>query len=217
MNAATAATFLTSEMLPVHHLPTVNSEEKGNYSEKGVHAMKKIFSGAFKSGALAVMFLTATTIWGQQSKPAQASMLNDADKSFMSEAAVGGMAEVELGRLAARKGNRADVKAFGQRMVTDHSKANSELKRLASHKGMSLPAALTDDLKAEKTKLEALSGADFDREYMSMMADDHDKDVAAFQSQATNASDPDLKAFVTKTLPTLQEHQRMAHDIKAKM
>src|SRR5205814_6248381 len=94
-----------------------------------------------------------------------ASLSGD-DRSFMTEAATGGMAEVELGRLAAQKGQSADVKKFGQRMVDDHSKAKDELKQLATRKGVTLPADLTSEQKSEKDKLSKLSGAAFDKEYM---------------------------------------------------
>jgi putative membrane protein len=96
------------------------------------------------------------------------------------------------------------VKRFGQGMVRDHSKANAKLKQLATRKGVTLPSALTDQQKQEKETLSKLAGAEFDREYMRVMVEDHDKDVAAFQNKASSASDPALKRFVTKTLPTLQ-------------
>jgi putative membrane protein len=117
--------------------------------------------------------------------------LSDDDRSFMMEASSGGMAEVEMGRLAATKGQNAEVKAFGQRMVRDHSKANAELMALAKRKGVTLPSDLNDEQKAGKAKLESLSGQEFDREYMSMMVDDHNKDVKAFADKAGNAADPD--------------------------
>lgn len=145
-----------------------------------------------------------------------AAALSSDDRSFMNEAATGGMAEVELGRLGAEKGQSADVKKFGQRMVDDHSKANDELKQLAAKKGVTLPTDLTSEQKAEKDKLSKLSGAAFDKEFMSTMVSDHDKVVKAFQDKAKDAKDADLKAFVTKTLPTLEEHQRMAKEIKGK-
>jgi putative membrane protein len=144
-----------------------------------------------------------------------APAISDEDRAFMIEAATGGMAEVEMGRLAARKATSAAVKRFGQRMVTDHSKANAELKRLAKRKGVALPTDLTPEQKADRDKLSNLSGAEFDREYMSMMVADHDKDVNAFEAKAANAADRDLKRFVVKTLPTLKMHQRMAKQIKA--
>jgi len=139
------------------------------------------------------------------------------DRAFVLEAGPGGLAEVELGRLAAQKGQSADVKKFGQRMVTDHSKANAELKKLAASKGITLPPQMDVEQMAEHDRLAKLSGADFDREYMTLMVKDHDKDVAAFMDEAKDGTDPDIKSFAAKTLPTLQEHQRLAKEIKAKL
>lgn len=149
------------------------------------------------------------------SLPAQT--VNEADQQFMKEAATGGMVEVDLGRLAARKGQNAQVRSFGTRMVRDHSKAAAELKSLARRKHVTLPTTMTDEQKTEKGNLMKLSGAEFDREYMRMMVEDHDKDVAAFQQKSRDAADAALKAWVTKTLPTLQDHQRLAHAIQGKV
>jgi putative membrane protein len=132
------------------------------------------------------------------------------DRNFVMDAAMGGMMEVELGRVAAQQGMSEAVKQFGQRMVDDHSKANQELMSLASGKGITLPAQLDEKHREHVTKLSAMSGADFDREYAKMMLSDHRKDVSEFEKQSTRGTDPDLKAFATKTLPTLQEHLRMA-------
>jgi len=139
------------------------------------------------------------------------------DPQFAMEASRGGVEEVELGRMAAQKSRNPDVKRFGERMVTDHSKANAELKQLAASKGITLPGELSAEQKAEVERLSKLSGAEFDREYMSMMVADHDKDVAAFQEESQQGSDSDIKAWASKTLPTLQEHQRMAHEINDKL
>lgn len=132
------------------------------------------------------------------------------DHNFLMEAAMGGMMEVELGRVATQQGSSDAVKQFGQRMVDDHSKANEELMTLASSKGMTLPTTLDEKHRAHVTKLSAMSGAEFDRAYAKEMLSDHTKDVAAFEKQSTRGSDPDLKAFATRTLPTLQEHLQMA-------
>ena len=132
------------------------------------------------------------------------------DRNFMMDAAMGGMEEVELGRVAAQKGTSDAVKQFGQRMVDDHSKANSELMSLASSKGITLPTALDEKHQKEVTKLSAMSGAEFDRAYSKMMLSDHNKDVSEFEKQSTKGTDPDLKAFAGKTLPTLQEHLQLA-------
>ena len=149
-------------------------------------------------------------------KPA-ASGIAAADQAFVKEAALGGMAEVDLGQLAASKAADADVKQFGQRMVDDHGKANEELKSWASSKSVTLPTELDAKHKAEHARLEKLSGAAFDKAYMASMVADHNKDVAEFQKQAKAAKDPDLKAWVTKTVPTLEDHQKSAKEISGKV
>jgi putative membrane protein len=145
----------------------------------------------------------------------QAGMANmtSQDRNFVMDAAMGGMMEVELGRVAAQQGMSDAVKQFGQRMVDDHSQANTELMSLASSKGITLPAQLDEKHREHVTKLSAMSGADFDREYGKMMLSDHRKDVSEFEKQSTRGTDADLKAFASKTLPTLQEHLRMAESL----
>lgn len=139
------------------------------------------------------------------------------DNSFLMEASQGGMAEVELGKLAASKAQSPEVKKFGEKMVSDHTKANNELKALAAKKGVVLPAELSSSQKSELEKLKGLSGADFDKEYVELMVDDHEEDVDAFQSQADGAKDADIKAFAAKTLPTLKSHLEMIKNISSKM
>ena len=136
--------------------------------------------------------------------------MSSQDRNFAMEAAMGGMMEVELGRVAAQRGTSEAVKQFGQRMVDDHSAANQELMTLASSKGMTLPTALDEKHQEQVTKLSAMSGAEFDRAYSRMMLSDHEKDVKAFERQGSKGGDPDLRAFATKTLPTLQQHLEMA-------
>ena len=145
------------------------------------------------------------------------SSLSDADKQFVMKAAQGGMAEVSTGQLAAAKATNADVKAFGNRMVTDHGKANDELKQLATNKGLSLPTDTDADHKKKMNDLEKKSGKDFDKSYMADMVKDHEHDVAEFQKESTSAQDPDLKNWVTKTLPTLQDHLKMAKQTASKV
>jgi len=88
---------------------------------------------------------------------------------------------------------------------------------LASSKGMTLPTALDEKQQQEVTKLSAMSGAEFDRAYSKMMLKDHEKDVKEFERESTSGKDPDLKAFAGKTLPTLQEHLKMARDTHSKL
>jgi putative membrane protein len=136
--------------------------------------------------------------------------MSNQDHKFVMEAAMGGMMEVELGRVAAQQGASDAVKQFGQRMVDDHTKVNQELMALASSKGMTLPTALDEKHQQHVAKLQAMSGADFDRAYGKMMLSDHNKDVKEFEKQSTRATDPDLKAFASRNLPALQEHLQMA-------
>ena len=139
--------------------------------------------------------------------------MSSSDHDFLMDAAIGGLMEVELGRVAAQQAASAAVKQFGQRMVDDHSAANTELMTLAQSKGITLPTELDTKHREQVTKLSGMSGAEFDRAYMNMMVSDHNKDVAAFEKESTKGGDPDLKAFATKTLPTLKEHQQMAKAI----
>ncbi len=132
------------------------------------------------------------------------------DRKFVTEAAHGGLAEVELGQLATQKASNADVKSFGQMMVDDHTKANDELKTLASGKGITLPSALDAKDKATKARLEKLSGDQFDKAYMETMVKDHKTDIAEFKHAASSAKDSDLKSFADKTLPTLEKHLQKA-------
>jgi len=132
------------------------------------------------------------------------------DRAFVMEAAMGGMMEVELGRVAAQQGTSDAVKQFGQRMVDDHSKANDELKQVATTKGLTLPAELDEKHKNDLAKMSKLTGAEFDKAYSKAMLSDHNKDVAAFEKQSKKGTDPDIKAFAAKTLPTLQEHLQLA-------
>jgi len=104
------------------------------------------------------------------------------------------------------------VKKFGQRMVDDHSKANDELKTLAQQKNIPLPSGLDSKAKALQARLEKLSGAQFDRAYMQAMLADHRMDVSAFKKESTSGQDPDVKSWASKTLPTLEEHLKMAQD-----
>jgi putative membrane protein len=143
--------------------------------------------------------------------------VDPADSDFMTKAAQGGMAEVALGQMASSKATDPGVKAFGDRMVTDHSRLNDEMKQLAQTKGVTLPTDVDDEAKKTSDKLSKLTGKAFDKEYISDMVKDHEKDVKEFEKQSTGAKDADLKTWVTNSLPTLQDHLKMAKDTKAKL
>jgi putative membrane protein len=149
----------------------------------------------------------------QNSAKQRAGMTMSADQRFVRDAAEGGMAEVELGRLAEQKASSEDVKKFGERMVNDHSKANDQLKQIANNEGMTVPEKLDAKDRALKARLSKLSGTTFDRVYMENMVRDHKKDVADFQKESTSGSDPAVKQFASETLPTLQQHLQQAESI----
>ena len=155
---------------------------------------------------------TGTNRMGSNNATAKATAesISSGDRKFMEKAAQGGIAEVELCKLATRKAASPEVKQFGQRMVDDHSKANDKLKSLATAKGVNLPTGLDRSTRREMDKLSKLSGAEFDREYMKHMVSDHKKDVSEFKSEAKKAKDADVKDFAATTLPTLEEHLQLA-------
>ena len=139
------------------------------------------------------------------------------DSEFMTKAASGGMLEVELGKVVAQRATTPAVKQFAQQMVTDHTKANNELKALAARKNLKLPASLGDDQKKVYDEVLTEKGAKLDQKYVSEMVDDHEEDVKEFQEASTKAGDPEVKAFAAKTLPVLQMHLTMIKKIQAGM
>ena len=144
---------------------------------------------------------TAPSTATQSSAPA-----DSATTMFMTKAASGGVMEVQLGQLAQQQGQSQRVKDFGAMMVRDHGKANDELKSLASAKNVTLSDSLTAEHKRHVTSLQNKKGAAFDKAYMSMMVQDHQKDIQEFEKASNNLSDGEVKAFATRTLPVLKAH-----------
>ena len=137
-----------------------------------------------------------------------------ADKTFANKAAAGGLAEVQLGQLAAQNAASANVKAFGQRMVTDHSKANDELMAIAKKQNLVLPTAPDAATREMMTSLQGQKGGAFDQAYVQHMVADHRKDVEDFQHEARQGKDPALKNFAQKYLPVLKQHLSLAESLQ---
>lgn len=181
--------------------------------------MNRVLTALFVFAFAAAMSLTSAV--AQQDKGSNGTAMSGkhaagrttTDTTFVKRAAEGGLAEVELGQLATQKAANEEVKKFGQRMVDDHSKANDQLKQVAEQEHINLPTELTAKDKAEKARLEKLSGAQFDRIYMRHMVDDHRSDVAEFARESKIAKDPAVKSFAEQTLPTLREHLKEAERI----
>lgn len=141
------------------------------------------------------------------------SKLTANDKKFVRKAYKGGMAEVEAAKVAKEKAKSDSTKEAAEQMITDHSKANDELMEIAKEENLDLS-------KMPMTKPAAMTGTDFDKEYLTMQKNVHEKDIAMFEKEAADAKegeDHDVPAFAKKTLPTLKKHLAMIDDALAKM
>ena len=136
------------------------------------------------------------------------------DSVFAMKAAEGGLMEVQLGQLALKNASSAAVKKHAQMMVTDHGKANAELKKLAASKNITLPTALGEDKQKKVNELKAKKGAEFDKAYSDLMVEDHKEDVELFRKQAENGRDAEIKSWAAGKLPTLQSHLQMWESTK---
>ena len=143
------------------------------------------------------------------------SYLGDTDQTFLKEAAQGGQAEVQMGRLAAQKGQSQSVRQLGQKLVQDHSKANQELKLLAAQKSVTLPTDIGTENQSALSHLKSLEGTEFDQAFIKHAVEDHQKDIQKFQTASQQSADADVKAFAQKQLPVLQQHLKMAQDAQA--
>ena len=146
-----------------------------------------------------------------------ATPLSKNDSAFVMEAATGGLMEVQAGQLAQQNAQGQRVKDFGGMMVTDHSKANDELRSYASGHGINLPDSLPSKEQKHLTAMKSMKGSAFDKHYVSMMVDDHQKDVAKFKKESTSADDAQLRTWATNTLPVLQKHLDSIQAIKKGM
>ncbi|HEY7285373.1 MAG TPA: DUF4142 domain-containing protein [Vicinamibacterales bacterium] len=178
--------------------------------------------------AMAVAFGFSTALTAQQQQPPpqtprppaqhpapathEAAESASGDRAFVLKMANGGMAEVELGKLAVKNGGSQDVKSFGQRMVDDHSKAGDELKSIADKKNIPWPTKLDAKDQALHDKLAALNGQAFDRAYLGAMIPGHKKVASALRTESKSGKDPDVKQWAAKTLPTVEEHLKLAED-----
>jgi putative membrane protein len=151
------------------------------------------------------------------SKKDSSAMSAGSDTGFTTKAAVGGMAEVALGKLALSKTSNAKIKDFANMMVMDHGKANNELMGIAKNKNITLPATVDAEHQAKMDSLSKLSGKDFDAAYVNAMVEGHEKTLALMQGEAQNGTDADLKGFATKTAPVVQMHLNAINKIKASM
>jgi putative membrane protein len=177
------------------------------------------------------VLITAFTGLVIAADPADRQPARDADKAdrvkeeklptnsreFAMMAAQGGLFEVKSSELADKNAASEDVKKFAAHMVKDHTAANDELKRVAAGKNIELPQALDEKHQAKLDKLTKSTGAEFDKEYMTIQVKAHAKTIRMFEAEAKSGSDNDIKAFADKTLPTLREHMKHAREVAGKV
>lgn len=159
-----------------------------------------------------------TSAMGNTMNKDTSTMMVSADaKKFTQDAAAGGLMEVELGTIAERNAGSQAVKDFGKMMVDDHTQLNQDLQALATKKNVPLPTGITSSQANDTTKLSKQTGTKFDKDYISMMVKDHEKDIADFKKAGDKIKDPEYKDLITKALPVLQKHLDAAKAIKNKM
>ena len=190
---------------------------KGVMDDTGDHSSNSVRKNSLPSPELPANAVTPGAGTGD-AYPASVNGTRDSDApfDFMMQAAQSGIAEVELSRVAQSNSSDPAVKSFAQMMVSDHTKANDELKTLAGNKGAALPTGPDGSHQTEVQRLKGLKGAEFDAEYIRMMVADHEKAVVLFQAQAQNGVDPELKAWAVQTLPKLQAHLQAATGLQSK-
>jgi putative membrane protein len=170
-----------------------------------------------KSKSLTLLAAAAVALAASMGAQAQTAKLSGQDKSFLKDAAEGGNAEVEGSKVALDKSGNADVKTFAQMMVDDHGKAGAELKGLAEQKGVKVSDTPSMMQKTEIKLLSERKGSSFDQHYAdSIGVKAHQDTIKLFQKEVDKGSDADVKAWASKTLPTLQHHLEAAQALKAK-
>jgi putative membrane protein len=157
--------------------------------------------------AVSIGWLLMGTAW------VQAEKVSDMDQQFLKQAAHAGTAEVKLGAMAKEQAASPEVQQFGQRMITDHTKANEELMALAQVKDISVSTEMDKQHQETVETLSKMQGSQFDREFMRHMVKDHEKAVQLFSTASQESQDAEIKAFAAKTLPTLQEHLQLARQL----
>jgi putative membrane protein len=144
-----------------------------------------------------------------------ANRIMSPDSTFVTKAAEGGLAEVQMGQLAQQHASNSEVKQFAQQMVTDHTKVNDELKTIASGENITLPTTMSPKDQAKYNRLSKLNGAAFDKAYMNDMVADHRADISEFRRESEQGNNAQLKNFASKNLPTLEQHLKLAEKAQA--
>jgi putative membrane protein len=170
-----------------------------------------------RNGGVAPTSPTATMTPTTSPTGSPSTALTPFDREFLMNAARGGMMEVQLGNLATQKASNAQVKQFAERAVTYHSQAGQALRQLASNLNITLPQDLDPEQRNMVSRLENLSGKEFDREFMKTMVTEYEKAVSEYERAANQATNPEVKQYASQTLPTLREHLKLAREVASKV
>jgi putative membrane protein len=170
---------------------------------------------AMTGAVLASAFFVVSMVGAQTTTrgDARAQSMSRADSKFIQSVLEDNLAEVQLGKLAQEKGGDPQVRQLGERMVADHGGAAKELQQLATDRGVSVNEDLSRSHLRMRDRMAKLQPTAFDREYVREMVKGHKQDVAEFKRMSEKAQDPALKAWVVKTLPTLEDHLQMVENL----
>jgi putative membrane protein len=167
-----------------------------------------------RMGGAGLMLAFAVTAAAQERRGEEKPF---SDAEFAKKAASGGLAEVEMGKIAKERATDPDVKKFAEKMITDHGKVNEELEKIAKELKLSIPSKPDAEEQKHIDMLRDYKGTDFDKMYIKHMVEDHEKDVKEFTRAARECKDAKLKAFAEKTLPTVKDHLDMAKKINERL
>jgi len=171
------------------------------------------------SAALSVFM--AGAVWAQQANQAQDrnqtsnNQLTQQEKTFLNEAAINNMAEIQSGNMAQQKGQNSQVQDYGRMLVTDHQQNQDRLQALASRFNITLPTSVDSQHQQQMSQMQALNGQQFDRKFAAQEIMDHQKAIQQFQRMANSATDPDVKQYASETVPVLQQHLQRARQFQS--
>ena len=187
----------------------------------------------FSLGAVTMLFIAAGCANEGKDSVEKADSINRADyreadsaggyradratSRFLVRAANSGMAEVKMAELASERATRADIKDVAKTIINDHQNANSQVKSLAGQRGIALPDSASDSKRRRYDDLSDERGADFDKQYVNRMIDDHEDDIDMFEDAIEDVRDPEVRNFAQNTLPRLRNHLEMLRQVKDKM
>lgn len=149
--------------------------------------------------------------------PSNTNTLTVADKDFVMQAEKDNIQERVLGRMAEEKSQNSDVKDYGKMLVRDHNNALQKLVDLMEKNGIPQPKGLPEERNEAVEKVQGLSGAAFDKEFVNMMVADHEKAVDTFRHEAATAQNPDVRDYAKNVLPTLEKHLKDAQELQGKL